>query len=234
MSVRGKITMTDLLLVVLQTVLWASLSTVVVALPGIPLAYALARYQFPGKMLLSTLTGLPMVLPPTAVGFVLLSLLADHGPLGRQVIGIDLDIILTWKAVVLACSVMSAPLVIRTAQMAFAEVNPRLEDMSRTLGRGMIRTFLSVTLPMAGKGLAAALVLGFTRALGEFGATVIIAGNIPGQTRTIASAIYSAQQAGHDSQARLLVLIAVTVGFCSIFLTEWLSRRPVGNKPQVR
>jgi len=221
--------MGELSSIVFQTLLWASLATLLVAIPGIPLAFALARFHFPGKLLVSTLAGLPMVLPPTAVGFLLLSLLADRGLLGREVIGFDLNILLTWKAVVLACSVMSAPLVIRTAQVAFGEVNPRLESMSRTLGNGRIRTFFQVTLPLASRGLAAALILGFTRSLGEFGATIMVAGNIPGQTRTIASAIFSAQQSGQEDQARLLVILAVTVGFCSIFLTEWLSRRPAGQ-----
>ncbi|HBR93848.1 MAG TPA: molybdate ABC transporter permease subunit [Opitutae bacterium] len=206
--------------IILSTVLWASTATVLVAIPGLPIAYLLARHQFFGHRILSTLLSLPMVLPPTAVGFLLLQLLADHGLLGRDNLYIDLNILYTWKAVVLACSVMAAPLLIRTARVSFEEVDPELEQMARTLGYSRLRSFLKVTLPLAWKGLLAAILLGFTRSLGEFGATMMIAGNIPGKTQTLASAIYSAQQSGEDERALLLVAIALTVGFAAIFLTE--------------
>jgi len=200
--------------IVLATLTWATLSTLLVALPGIPLAYLLARREFFGKRVVSTLVSMPLVLPPTAVGYLLLRLLADSGPLGWETTGIDLDILLTWKGVVLACSVMSMPLVVRTA---------RLESVARTLGDGPVRVFVTITLPLAARGLVAALILGFARAMGEFGASVIVAGNIPGQTRTIASAIFSAQQAGDSSQAALLLAVALAVGFAAIFLAERLA-----------
>lgn len=206
------------------TVLWAGLSTCVVMVPGVLLAYALARYAFAGKSVVSTLVSLPLVLPPTAVGYLLLRLLADNGPLGREIFGVDLDILLNWKGVVVACSVMSMPLVVRTARVSFEEVNPRLEVMARTLGYGRLRTFLAITLPLAARGLIAAMILGFTRAMGEFGATVIVAGNIPGRTQTLATAIFSAQQAGNEGRANVLLLVALGVGFVAVFLTEWLSR----------
>jgi len=216
--------MTDISSVVASTVLWAAMSTCLVMLPGTILAYMLARFDFRGKYVLSTLVSLPLVVPPTAMGYMLLRVFADQGPLGRSVLGVDLDILLTWKAVVLACAVMSLPLVVRTARVGFEEVNPRLELMARTLGFGPIKTFFKVTLPLAGRGLVAAMILGFTRAMGEFGATVILAGNIPGRTQTLSSAIYSAQQAGNEGRANVLLMIALAVGFLAIFLTEYLSR----------
>ena len=215
--------MFSLITVVSQTVLWAAATTVVVMLSGVPLAYLLARRPFPGRRVVSALTSLPLVLPPTAVGYLLLRLLADRGPLGRETLGFDLDVLLTWKGVIAACSVMSLPLVVRTAKVAFEEVDPGLETMARTLGLGPTQTWFRVTLPLAARGLMAAAILGFTRAMGEFGATVIVAGNIPGKTQTLPAAIYSAQQAGHAGRADLLVLVALVVGFAAIFTTEVLA-----------
>lgn len=226
--------MSTTLQTIAHTLLWASLSTILVLLVSLPLGYALARYQFPGKRVLATLTSLPLVLPPTAVGYLLLCLLADRGPLGRDALGFDLQILLTWKAVILACSVMSLPLVVRTTRVSFEEVNPQLEQMSLTLGVGRIETFLTVTLPLARRGLIAAAILGFTRAMGEFGATVIVAGNIPGHTQTLSSAIYSAQQAGNDGRANILVAVALVVGFIAIFITEWLGRDSQENSKRLR
>jgi molybdate transport system permease protein len=179
-----------------NTLLWAALATALVMVPGTLVAWALARKEFPGKRIVSTLFSLPLVLPPTAVGYLLLRLFAVDGPLGRDTLGMDLDVILSWKAVVIACAVMATPLVVRTARVSFEAVDPRYEDMARTLGHGRAATFLRYTLPMARRGLLAALILGFTRAVGEFGATIILAGNIPGRTQTLATAIFSAQQAG--------------------------------------
>lgn len=225
--------MEGVLFIVVSTVLWAGLTTLIVLILGVPLSYALARRDFPGKRILSTLTSLPLVLPPTAVGYLLLRLLADDGALGRETLGIDLELLLSWKGVVVACSVMSMPLVIRTARVSFEAVDPKLEDMARTLGYGRVRVFLLVTLPLATRGLAAAMILGFTRAMGEFGATVIVAGNIPGRTQTLSSAIFSAQQSGQDDRADLLTGVALLVGFLAIFTTEWLTY-PRGRKQRRR
>ncbi len=209
----------------LLTLKYASLGTAIVFVPGMLIAYALARFSFPGKMFVSALTSLPLVLPPTAVGYLLLRALATEGMLGRETLGIDLDILLTGKAVIVACAVMSAPLIIRTARIAFEGVNARYEAMARTLGYGPVETFLRFTFPLAARGLLAAMILGFTRAMGEFGVTVTIAGNIPGRTQTLASAIFSAQQVGNDHEANFLVLVALATGFCAILLTELLSTR---------
>lgn len=212
---------------VVLTLRVATTATFVVLIPGVLAAYVLARREFPGKTLLSTAVGLPLVLPPTAVGYVLLRLLSADGPLGRDRLGFDPAILLTWKAAVLAAAVMSLPLVVRTARVAFEGVDPRLESMARTLGYGPIATFCRFTLPLASRGLLAAAILGFTRAVGEFGATVTVAGNIPGRTQTLASAIFSAQQAGRDRDAALLLLVALTVGVAAIVSAEILSRRRV-------
>ena len=201
----------------------ASVSTVIVLVPGILLAYLLARFEFRGKLVLSSLVGMTLVLPPTAVGYLLLQLFAPAGLFGRESLGFDLDFLLTWKGAVVASVVMSLPFVVRTARIAFEAVDPRLEQMARTLGYSPLKTFALFTLPLAYRGLFAAAILGFTRAIGEFGATVMIAGNIPGQTQTIASAIYSAQQVGNDQELYYLLGIALLLGFCAIYIAEYLS-----------
>jgi molybdate transport system permease protein len=211
------------------TLLWSSLAIVLVMVPGTLLAYILARFEFAGKRFVSTLFSLPLVLPPTAVGYLLLRLFASRGPLGRSTLGFDLDIILTWKAVVIACAVMATPLVVRTARVSFEGVDPRYEAMARTLGHGRIATFFRYTIPLASRGLLAAMILGFTRAMGEFGATIVLAGNIPGRTQTLSSAIFSAQQAGREDEANVLIVIALAIGFTAIFITEYLSSRRVAG-----
>ncbi len=198
-------------------------ATLAILPPGIALGWLLARRDVPGKALLETLAALPLVLPPTAVGYLLLRLLARDGPLGERALGLDL--LFTWKGAVLASAVMALPLVVRTARLAFEEVDPRLEAMARTLGLGPLRAFAEVTLPLARRGLAAAAVLGFTRALGEFGATVIVAGNIPGKTQTLALAIFSEMQAGRDSSAMTLVGITVVLAFVALWTVEILQRK---------
>ncbi len=210
-----------------STFLWAALATGIVMVPGTLIAWVLARREFTGKRVVSALFSLPLVLPPTAVGYLLLRLFAADGPLGRDTLGLDLDVILTWKAVVIACAVMATPLVVRTARVSFEAVDPRYEQMARTLGHGRAATFLRFTLPLASRGLLAALILGFTRAVGEFGATIILAGNIPGRTQTLATAIFSAQQAGRESEANVLLIIALVAGFAAVYATEVLSYRRV-------
>jgi len=202
----------------------AAVSTLVVGPPAIALAYLMARRSFPGRDLLAALLGLPLVLPPTAIGLLLLRLFAAHGLLGRETLGVDLGFLLTWRGAVVACAVMALPLVVRTARVTFEGVDPRLESMARTLGHGPLATFGRFTLPLAARGLVAAVILGFTRAVGEFGATVMVAGNIPGSTRTLASGIYAAQQGGRDREATVLVAVAIAVGMIAIFASEKLTR----------
>jgi molybdate transport system permease protein len=208
-----------------NTLLWALLATLLVMVPGTLLAYVLARYNFAGKKIISTLFSLPLVVPPTAVGYLLLRLFAAQGWLGSDTLGVDLEVILSWKGVVIACAVMATPLIVRTARVSFEGVDPRYEAMARTLGHRHVATFFRYTIPLASRGLIAAMILGFTRAVGEFGATIILAGNIPGRTQTLSTAIFSAQQAGREDEANFLIGIALAVGFAAIFITEYLSQK---------
>ncbi|MGB0372493.1 MAG: molybdate ABC transporter permease subunit [Opitutales bacterium] len=208
-----------------NTLLWSSMATLFSGIPAIGLAWLLVRKDFSAKAFVSSIVNLPLVLPPTAVGFLLLDLLAQDGLLGR----LDLGILLSPQAVVLACAIMSFPLIVRTARVAFESVDPGLEAMAHTLGFSPLKSFWAITVPLAMRGLVAALILGFTRCIGEFGASVIIAGNIPGRTQTLASAIYSAQQSGNEDLARVLLWIAVALGFIAVYATELLTRNRGGQ-----
>ena len=200
-------------------------ATLVILPPGILLGLLLARRDFPGKSIVETLTSLPLVLPPTAVGYLLLRLFARTGPLGPATLGLDFDLLFTWKGAVVASSVMALPLVARSARVAFEQVDPGLEAMGRTLGLGPVGTFTRISLPLARRGLLSAAILGFSRAIGEFGATVIVAGNIPGRTQTLALAIFEDMQIGRDSEAMTLIGITVVLAFAAIWSVEFLSRR---------
>ncbi len=218
--------MEDVLHVTLFTVAVATLSTLLILPGGLALGWLLARRQWPGKALVETLVALPLVIPPVATGLILLKLFGRRGVLGRffeQTLGIE--IVFTWKAVVLATAVMSFPLLVRTARVAFEEVNPRLEQVARTLGAGPWRVFLTITLPLARRGLLAGCVLAFARALGEFGATIMVAGYIPGQTGTLSLGIYHLVQLGQDGPAFVLLAISVTIAFAAVWLSERLVRR---------
>jgi len=209
----------------LLTLKVALITTLVTVPAGALAGLVLARRRFAGRSVVETLLALPLVLPPTAVGYMLLRLLARDGPFGVKSLGFDLDLLLTWKGAVLAAAVMSLPLVARTARVAFEEVDPRLETMGRTLGLGPLRTFCEITLPLARRGLLAAALLGFARALGEFGATVLVAGNIPGRTQTLALAIFSDLQSGDDRRALWLVGLTVVLAFAAVYAVEGLLRR---------
>ena len=210
------------LLISLKVALWA---TLVILPPGILLGLLLARRSFPGKSIVETITSLPLVLPPTAVGYLLLRLFARGGPLGERTIGFDLDFLFTWKGAVVASAVMALPLVARSARVAFELVDPKLEAMGRTLGLGAVGAFTRITLPLARRGLFSAAILGFSRAIGEFGATVIVAGNIPGRTQTLALAIFQDMQLGRDREAMTLIAITVVLAFAAIWSVEFLMRR---------
>jgi molybdate transport system permease protein len=165
------------------------------------------------------------VLPPTAVGLVLLEALGRRSPLGGWLAGHGLEVVFTWKAVVLAMAVMSFPLLVRSARTAFEEVDPRLVGLARTLGCGPLAAFRRVTLPLAWRGLLAGVVLAFSRALGEFGATVMIAGNIPGRTQTLALAIFHDNQLGKDDRALVLAGVTTALAFVALWTAEWFTRR---------
>jgi molybdate transport system permease protein len=203
----------------------AALSTLLILPWGIAAALALARYRGPGKGALETLLSLPLILPPTAVGLLLLQLLARRATVGAWLDARGIEVLFTWKAVVVATAVMSFPLLVRSARTAFEEVDPRLVGIARTLGCGPLAAFLRVTLPLAWRGVLAGTVLAFSRALGEFGATVMIAGNIPGRTRTLALAIFHDNQIGRDDRALVLAAVTVALAFAALWLTEWVTRR---------
>ena len=218
----GEFAMVTTLLITLKVALTA---TACVLPPSVFLAYVLARHEFPGKPVLSSVVLAPLVLPPTAVGYLLLRLFAFDGPLGRRTLGWDPGVLLTWRGAVLASSVMSMPLVVRTARVAFEDVNPRLEQMAQTLGYGRLPTFCFFTIPLARRGLLAAALLGFTRSIGEFGATITLAGNIPGRTQTLAAAIFSAEQNGDEAGATVFLVIALMLGYFAVLASEVLLRR---------
>lgn len=203
----------------------ASVSTLCVALPALAFGRLLARHEFAGKSVLETLAALPLFCPPTAIGYALLSVFRRDGPLGADTLGFDPEILLTWRGAVIASAVMSFPLVARTARVAFEEVPERLERMAQSLGASRWQVARRVTLPLARRGLIAALLVGFTRALGEFGATVIVAGNIPGETQTLSTGIYDALQIGRDARALQLAGLSVVLGFGAVWTSEWLLRR---------
>jgi molybdate transport system permease protein len=216
----------DLLHVTLFTLGVALLSTLLILPPGVALGWLLARRRWPGKAIVETLVALPLVIPPVATGLILLKLFGRRGPLGQFVQNVlGVEIIFTWKAVVIATAVMSFPLLVRSSRVAFEEVPQRLEGVARTLGAGPWRTFFTITLPLAKRGLLAGSVLAFARALGEFGATVMIAGMIPGETITLALGIYHEVQLGNDSAALGLLGVSVALAFGAVALSEWLMRR---------
>jgi molybdate transport system permease protein len=218
--------------------LWISLKTVAAATVitfflGIAVARWMSRYHGRAKHLIDGLFILPMVLPPTVVGVGLLLLFGKNGPLGQLLLALGTTIVFSWPATVITAIVVSFPLMYMTARGAFEQVEPNIEDAARTLGASEWKVFWTVTMPMAWPGIAAGLVLAFARSLGEFGATLMLAGNIPGKTATIPVALYFAYQAGDMNQAWILVFITLAIAFSSLaILAYWRGRRP--NRKHVR
>jgi molybdate transport system permease protein len=200
-------------------------ATAVILPPGVAVAWGVARWRGPGKVVIESLLTLPLVLPPTAVGIVLLVLLGKDGALGRLLETLGIEVVFTWRAAALAASVMSFPLFVRSARTAFEEVDPRLLGIARTLGDGPFRVWTRVALPLAWRGILAGTLLSFCRALGEFGATILIAGNIPGQTQTLALAIFQRSQTGHDRDALRLVALTSLIALVAVYATELWGRR---------
>ena len=199
------------------TPLWLTLKVAVLAtalagLVGIALGWWMARKRFPGHALTDSFLMLPMVLPPTVLGYYLIVVVGRNGVLGRyldQWFGINL--MFTWQGAVLAASIVSFPLIYKAARAAIEDADPRMALAARTLGAGELEIFLRISLPLAGRGVAAGLMLAFARAMGEFGATLMIAGNLPGKTQTLSIAVYDAVQAGNDAQALWLTLLISAV-----------------------
>ncbi len=197
----------------------AGVATLCAFLTGVALAFLLAKYRFRGKELLDAFLTLPLVLPPTVLGYYLIVLVGRNGWIGRrlyEVFGITL--MFTWQGAALAATIVSLPLVLKSARTAFESVDQNLEKAARTLGLSEADVFFRVSFPLAWRGILAGTMLGFARAMGEFGATLMIAGNLPGKTQTLSLAVYDAVQAGNDSLAATLVFITSLV--CIIVLVS--------------
>jgi molybdate transport system permease protein len=206
---------------------WVSVLSTIIILPfGLGAAWLLARFAWPGKSLVETVISLPLVMPPVATGLILLQTLGRRGLIGGFLHDhFDVDVVFTWRGVLIALGVMSFPLLVRSTRVAFEGVNPRLEQIARTLGAGNFRVFCTITLPLASRGVISGMLLAFARALGEFGATIMVAGNIPGKTSTLSLAIFQNVQLGQDSQAYRLLAISVVMAFAAVWGSEWLARK---------
>ncbi|MEG6523746.1 molybdate ABC transporter permease subunit [Desulfotomaculum sp. 1211_IL3151] len=203
----------------------AIIAVVIVTCLGVPLARFMARGEFAGKDLVESCITLPLVLPPSVIGYGLLILIGKNGMVGRALAEAGITIIFTWWSAVLAATVVSLPLMYQSAKAAFKSVDVSFEKAARTLGASELRIFFTISLPLAWPGLLAGLVLAFARALGEFGATLMVAGNIPGQTQTIPVAIFFAVDAGDNTTARTLVAIVTVFSFLVIFWVNRWARR---------
>ncbi len=200
----------------------AILVVIMVAALGLPLSRFMARHDFYGKDVLEAFITLPLVLPPSVIGYGLLVLIGKNGVIGKYLDTLGINLIFTWYAIIMAAAVVAFPLFYQTAKAAFNSVDPNYEKAARTLGANELRVFFTITLPLAWPGVTAGLVLAFARALGEFGATLMVAGNIPGQTQTIPVAIYYAVDRGDDVTARTLVLIITMFSFAVIWgVNHW-------------
>jgi molybdate transport system permease protein len=203
----------------------AGLATLLCVAIGLPLAWALARYRFRGRMALEAMVTLPLVLPPTVVGYYMLEALGRGSPLGRFLEDeLGVRFVFSWVGAALAATIVSIPFLIRTAQSAFEAVDPALERVAMTLGRTRVDVFRLITLPLAIRGIAAGIALAFARAIGEFGATVVVAGNIPGETRTLPISVYDAVQAGDTARANETALLLIGISLASLLVFGWSTR----------
>lgn len=202
-------------------------STVAILPIGIAVAWLLARKNWAGKTFVETIVMLPLVMPPVATGLILLKIFGRRSPVGAWLYDRGVEVVFNPKGVLIAMAVMSFPLLVRSARSAFDEVNPRLEQIASTLGAAGPRIFFAVTLPLAWRGVIAGCLLAYSRALGEFGATIMVAGNIPGRTQTLSLAIYSFVQLGQDHEAFTLLGITIVLAFIAVALSERLARSKV-------
>lgn len=203
----------------------ASWAIVLAGGAGIALGWWMARHRFRGQAVLDAALLLPMVLPPTVLGYYLIVLIGRNGWLGQTLdrwLGIEL--LFTWQGAVVAAALVALPLVYKAARAAFEDINPSVEAAARTLGAGEFEIFLRIALPLALRGIGAGLMLGFARALGEFGATLMVAGNLPGQTQTLSLAVYEAVQAGNDAKALWLTGVISVVCMAVLLASSRLLR----------
>lgn len=204
----------------------ALLSLIVMFPPGLLVGWLLAKRDFPGKTFLNTLVMLPLVLPPVVSGYLLLILLGKNGPIGKLLSSFfNIEIVFTQFAVVLAVSVISFPLLVQGIRTGIASVPSELENAARTLGASPAKVYWTITVPMAYRGIISGGILGFSKSLGEFGATIMVAGHIPGKTQTIALAIFQSVQLGDDFTAYRLVLVSTILAFLAIWITERITLR---------
>jgi len=199
-------------------------STLVILPFGIVLAWLFARKEWPLKSVVETLVLLPLVMPPVSTGLILLKIFGRRSPIGQWLYERGIEIVFNWKGVLIAMATMSFPLLVRSVRTSFSEVNPRLEQIAATLGASALKIFFVITIPLAYRGIIAGALLAFSRALGEFGATILLAGNIPGKTQTLSLAIFNFVQTGNDPEAYILLGITVTLAFIFVWCSEWLLR----------
>ena len=213
------------------TAIWLSVkiatTATIASLPfGILVAYALARWRFPGKMLVNGAVHLPLVMPPVVTGFLLLMLLGRKGVFGAPLASLGIVLSFRWTGAAVACAVMGFPLMVRAMRLSFESIDKRLEQAAGTLGANRIWTFFLVSLPLAAPGIAAGAILSFAKALGEFGATITFVSNIPGQTQTIATAIYSYSQVpGGDASAMRLTAVSIAISLAALLASEIVQQR---------
>jgi molybdate transport system permease protein len=213
------------LLLSLKVAGWATALDIVF---GVAVAFGLSRWRSPARDLVDSLLTLPLVMPPTVLGYYLLVLLGRRGVIGEWLDKFDIQLVFTWQGAVVASTIVAFPLVLKSARTAFEAVDPQLERAARTLGVTEAAVFFRVSLPLAARGILAGALLAFARALGEFGATLMIAGNLPGRTQTLSVAVYSAVQAGDDHTANVLVIVtSVTCVVVLLAAGRLLPQRPL-------
>lgn len=207
----------------LRVSLWATFASLPL---GVFAAYALARWQFPGKQLLNGIVHLPLILPPVVTGYLLLLTLGTKGPVGAPLAEIGIVFAFRWTGAAVASGIMAFPLMVRAVRLSIEAVDPKLEHAAATLGASSFWVFATVTLPLILPGIIAGAILAFAKAMGEFGATITFVSNIPGQTQTLPSAIYAFLQVpGGESSAAKLVIVAVSVAMTALLLSEFVSER---------
>lgn len=202
-------------------------ATLLVLFVGVPLAWLLARKRFPGRDALAAIVMLPLVLPPTVLGYYLLVALGAQSPLGRWLAAIGFPLVFTWRGAVIAAAIAAFPLMVESVRTGFESVDPRLEGVARTLGRSEWAIFWRVTLPLAWRSIVAGTALTFARALGDFGATLMVAGNIPGRTQTMSLYIYDLVQANRQGEANQMVLLITVLAVTLLVVARRLNRRVV-------
>ena len=207
------------------SVLVVIVATAIIATVGLALGLLFAKGRFFGRELLASFFTLPLVLPPTVTGFFLIVLFGRHGLIGEPIYELTgWTVAFTWQAAVIAAVVLALPLMVLSARAAIESVNPQYEIASYTLGKSSLATFFRITLPLARRGILAGIVLSFTRALGEFGATFMLAGNIPGRTQTMPLAIYEAVISGDHKRAQVLAVILTGISILAVYFTSKLAK----------